>query len=800
MKFLWSWLSDFVDLSGLDPFAVADRFTLTVAELEKVERVGTGLEAIITARVERLERHPADARLKVVYLNIGREVLCVSGAPNLMEGAVVPVALVGPRLPSGVKVEARDLRGVVSEAIVLSEAELGLSDDHSGVLVLPADTPVGKPLPEAVPGVEDVVFEVDNKAITHRPDLWGHLGIAREIAAMMGRTLRKPSCLLEQGTGQPIRVIVDAAEDCPRYMAMAFCGVKIAPSPFPIARRLHLCGVRPINNVVDLTNYVMLALGEPTHAFDRRMIRGDTIWVRRAKDGEQFRTLDGREHVLSSEDLLIADAERGIALAGVMGGEESGIGEDTTEVVLEAATFNPRLVRKTSLRHGLRTESSARFEKGLDPRLPPFAVAMFANMLKSLCEGAYPAAAVSDFAQFRTELPQILLDPQMVSRRLGTEVPRERIVSILQSLEFGVASEADGLLRVEVPSHRATRDIALPEDLVEEVGRLYGYDKIPAVPPTVTEALVPQEPMRLLARQVRHLLAYACGLDEVMTYSFPSEALLQRLGLSDCPAIRLRNRLSQDHARLRTDLAQNLFLVLVRNANHAPYFGVFEVGRVFLPEPGRDGLPNQPHHVAVLLYDRNALTTESGNLLFRKVKGIVEFLLEKLAIKQFEVNRRPDSAPPWAHPNRVAAVNVCGRNAGLVAGVHARALRVLDCRGCAALAEIDLQVLLEAPRTPKTFRPVPKFPGVESDLSFLVPQRAPASEIVKVLQAHGGPYLASIRFIDEYFGQPIPSGFRSVTYRLTFQASDRTLTDEEVREAVDKIVAAARARGFSLRE
>jgi len=800
MKFSWNWLNDFVALDGVDPFEVADRFTLSVAELEGVERVGTGLDEIRTARIVGVSPHPTEPRWQVVGLDTGRgPVRCVSGAPNLEVGAVVPVALPGVRLPGGQTVEARVLGGVSSDAVVLSEAELGLSDDHSGVLLLPEDTPVGVRLPQAVP-VEDVVFEVDNKAITHRPDLWGHHGIAREVAAMVARAMRPLEDEFPQGDGPPVPVVVDDPVDCPRYMAMGYAGVRVARSPFALARRLRLCGMRPISNVVDLTNYVMLATGEPVHAFDRRRIRGGMIRVRRARDGEGFRTLDGVDHVLCGEDLLIADAERGIALAGVMGGEESGIADDTTEVVLECATFHPGRIRKTAVRHGIRTESSARFEKSLDPTLPPRAMALFTRMLAQVSPGARPVTRVADAATFRRDLPRIALDPALVSRRLGVEVPRSRTVSILTSLGFSVREGSGGTLDVEVPSHRATRDVSIPEDLIEEVGRIVGYDRIPPKPPEVVEAHVPPNPMRALIREVRRLLVLGCGLDEVMTYSFPSESLLARIAVDPGPSLWLRNSLSADQVRLRTELAHNLLQAIERNASHTPAFGLFEVGRVFFPEPGPDGLPRQPQHVGIGLYDRGASAPEQATALLRRMKGILAYLLERLEVAGVALDTPLTALKPWMHPHRALAVLASGAPIGGLAAVHPRVLKALDCPGAAVLAEVDLEALLDRPREPRRFRAIPRFPSIQADLSFLVPLHGLVGDLIGLVRANAGPYLCAVDFVTEYRGAPIPADRRSVTLRLTFQAADRTLSDAEVQSAVAQVLQAARAQGVPIRD
>lgn len=799
MKFSWNWISDWVDLSGVDVSEVADRFTMTVAELEGVEPVGAGLRGVRVGRIATLARHPNADKLAVVEIDLGggRVVRGVSGAPNLAVDARVPVALPGTVLPGGTEVGAAEIRGVPSEVVLLSEREMGISEDHSGVLILDAAAPLGASLPEVLP-VEDWVFEVDNKSLTHRPDLWGHHGLAREIAAMLGLPLKPLADTFPVGEGEPIPVRVEDAADCPRYMAMAYAGVRIAPSPFVVRHRLRAVGLRPINNVVDITNYVMMALGEPVHAFDRRTLTGGSIVVRRAADGEAFRLLDGRDLVLSPEDLVIADAERPVALAGVMGGEHSGIADDTTEVVLECATFHPSRVRRTAVRHAVRTDSSARFEKSLDPNLPPRAMAMFTSMLAAMSPGGHPVTRPADVASFGREPLRIRLDPAFVSRRLGLEVPPERTRAILEHLGFVVRVD-QGAFDIEVPSWRATKDVRIPEDLLEEIGRVIGYDQVPPEPPKAAVSLVPRMPRRELLRTLRHCLAGECGLDEVLTYSFDSRALVARLSFDPPDALAPVNPISADAATMRTDLAPNLLGCVEKNAARFPDAGLFEVGRVFRAAVDAEGVPVQPYRLGVSAWRRGAKGRDESEALFRRIKGALVHLFDRLDLADAVVEDDwTGERRSWMHPNATVAVTVGGTTVGYLCLVHPATMQALDVPGVAVLAEIDVDALVDAPRKPRSFVPVPRFPSITNDVSLVAADEVRAGSLAAAIRRGGGPFLGTVDLVAVYSGAPIPEGRRSLSFRMTFTAPDRTLSDGEVKEALDRVVREARAAGASV--
>lgn len=779
MKFSWNWLSEFVDLDGVDPAQLADRFTLAIAELEGVETIGKGLRDILIGRIERVQPHPDADKLQIVEVTVrGRLVRGVSGAPNLVVGGFVPVALPGTTLPGGRVVEVVSLRGVQSELVLLSERELGLSDDHSGVMLLDAPPQRSDRFTDGVP-IEDTLFEVDNKSITHRPDLWGHWGMAREIAALVGRPMKPVVAEHPSGGADRLDVSVEDPVDCPRYMAMCLENLTVRPSPFWLRHRLTSVGVRPISNVVDATNAVMLATGNPLHAFDRRQVHGDVIRVRRAVAGEQMTTLDGTPHALSGDDLLITDAQGPIALAGVMGGLHSQIEPDTTRVVLEAATFHPGLIRRTSVRHGLRTDASARFEKSLDPTLPQFAMAMFTRLMMQLDPGVRPSSPVFDVDHHSTTRLQIRVSPDDIARRLGTPVPAQRTRAILESLDFGV-SEEGGDFVVTVPTFRATRDIGIREDLVEEIGRIIGYDNIPPQPVMAPVTLVGRQPRRHLVTRVKEILAHECGLDEVCTYSFDSRAVLGRLGYEPEAALTLKNSLSSDMVSLRTDLMPSLLAALERNATRLNEFGFFEVARVFFDRQDATGTMVQPNHVGMVLYDRNARDDASALMLFRRAKGIVAHLFDRLDVTGGDLVSPCTTERPWVHPARQIAIRVGERTLGYLCGLHPATMGALDCLGSAVVAEFDVETLLELPVRPRRFTDIPKVPAITVDITVHVARRVAAADVQRLIGEHAGEHLVEVAFVTDYIGASVPEGCKALTFRLTYRAADRTLSQNEV--------------------
>lgn len=600
----WRWISQWVDTSGVDPIAFAGRFTCTVAEIDHVVAVGQGLERVLVADVLALAPHPNADKLRLVTVDLGSEqVTVVCGAPDLHIGMRVPFVPPGVTLPSGIAVRDGEVRGVRSPGMLASEADLGLSEDHGGLLELHGcSAAAGTPLSEAVE-LTDVLYDVDNKAITHRPDLWGQYGMAREVAAMLGKPLAVMELAVTLGQGPPLDVQVDPAAPCPRYLCARIDGVTIAPSPVDLRLRLRRCGVRPVSNVVDATNLVMLETGNPLHAFDARYVRGQTIRVRRAEPGETLTTLDGQARALHPNDCVIADGEGPVALAGIMGGANSEIRADTQAVILEAAAFEAPAIRKTAMRLGLRTESSARFEKHLDPLLPHIAARRFLRLLLAMCPDARVVSDLVDEGPYKdTAHPPVVIHTSgaYLRQRLGVtaeELSDAWLDACLEALHFGVQRAGD-LCIVTVPTFRATKDVRIAEDLVEELGRHYGYQNIRSQPPLIPARPPHTSPLRQLERDARQVLVHAAGLSEALLYGFDHEGDRQRLGLDEPGVERLgvRNTIANDMRHLRRNLAPNLIAAVERNLQQGDgqqatreglTIGLFEIGRAFVPMPIR---------------------------------------------------------------------------------------------------------------------------------------------------------------------------------------------------------------------
>ena len=809
MLISWNWLNRHVDLSGLDPRATGELFTLHVAELDGVHEIGAGLEDLRAVLVEAVEPHPGSEKLTLVSVADGdaRQTL-VCGAPNAREalGKVVVLAGAGATLPDGTVMGSATIRGVKSEGMLLSERELGLSDDHSGILILGSGTTPGQRFIDAAP-VHDWVWEVDNKAITHRPDLWGHHGIAREVALLVERDLRPLDPQVEWGTEDLVSAEIRDLDLCPRYVCAYFRGVAVTTSPEWLRCLLRATGVRPISNVVDLTNFVMMDVGEPMHAFDARFVAGHQIIVRRAEEGEIARTLDGQDRICNGETLLICDASGPVAIAGVMGGENSEIRNDTTEVILEAANFHPGNIRRTSVRLGLRTESSARFEKSLDPVAAGVAARHFAKLMVDLIPSCTVASPMVDVGAELAEPPVLELDPALVSERLGVDVAPERTRDVLERLGFGVEVAHDsGLLRVSVPSWRATKDIAIPEDLIEEIGRMHGYANIPPEPPRVAISAPRLSKAKAQERAIRRYLSDACGMYEVLSYAFTQRPMLEKLGADLGGRLEMANTISAELDRMRRSLVPNLLTFGERNSRNYRSYGLYEIGRVFHPRaPGE--LPDQPRHAGFLLvHDPKEVAAQKGELdgerQYRLLRGIAEGLLTAIRAPQPGFRRSAadeiDFRETWVHPARSATILAGDVAVGLLTLLHPRARQALDLPGPASLLELDLDAALTAGQADWSFASVPRFPAIGFDVSFDVAETVTAAELEAAIRA--GLATELLRSCELFANYHLGDGRKSVSFRMEFRSDDRSLEDTEVHERTDAMIAhVSEALGATLR-
>lgn len=793
MRVSCNWLSRHVDLSGVDLVALGRRFTMAVAELDGIEEVGLGLERVVVGHV--LEVTGLEGKkVRLTKVDCGpahglRSIIC--GAPNVAAGQYVAVALPGQRL-GDLEIAVASVAGVESSGMICSERELGLSDEHAGIMTLErAGLVPGTPLTEAVPEIRDTIFVIDNKSLTHRPDCWGHRGIAREVAALLQRPLENLDFRVEFTDERPLTIEVQDLVSCPRYSATTMSGVRVERSPLWLRLLLVRAGMRPINNLVDATNFAMLDLGNPLHAFDRRQIAGGGIVVRRATDGERFTTLDGTERTLGNLDLVIADKERAVALAGVMGGLDSEIKDDTTELVLEAASFDPARVRTTAQRLGLRTESSSRFEKSLDPRLVSDGALCFLSLVQQLCPGSRVSSAFMDVHAPFPEPIVITTSVGYIEERLGHTLGADRIVDILRGLAFGVEAGEGGALTVVVPSWRATKDIGIADDLVEEVGRIYGYDNIPPQAPLVPVARPERNAKKKLEHAVRAHLTMACALDELQTYSFDDDAFLAKMGVTPAERVRLVNAISSDEPCMRTHLAPHLVKALDKNARANEDIGVFEIGRVFLPRGPE--LPHQPTTLGALVATRQSPTPAWAG--FHWGKAIVQSLARAIERPMPRLVAGAVSLA-WAHPVRQAALVLQdsggaehgpGATVGYLAELHPLVLHRLGIEHVGFVFELDLDAWRAARAAPTGYRPLPRFPAVFRDFAVLVPAAVPAETLREAIARAEPTLVEAVGFESVYSGAGVPEGDKSIAWSVTFRHPERTLTDAEVRQAEAKI-------------
>lgn len=801
MNVPYRWLQDLVDVD-LPPADLAARLTMAGLEAENIKEIGTEWDKVYVGEVMSVSQHPDADRLVLADVDAGEHRLTVvTGAPNIAEGQKVALALAGARLVDAYADELKyktlkpgKIRGIQSEGMVCSEKELGISDEHEGILVLDHDAPKGIPLKDYL-GDTVIEFEITPNLV----HAFSIQGIARETAALVNTVAREPSIADLSGVDSSDDLArIEAPDLCPRYSGIIIDNVRVEPSPTWLTRRLAAAGVRPVNNLVDITNFVMLEMGQPLHAFDLKDVAGERIVVRRAHEGETIETLDHRIRELTTDDLLITDADKPIAIAGVMGGVNSEVTDDTTSILLESANFNMVSVRHTARRLKLRTDASARFERGIDPELVLRANLRAVQLIKNLCPDAtirtwddeYPEPAEPRSISFRVE---------RVSWLLGMDIDQHTTLDVLTRLGFRPDIQ-DGTLVVQVPSWRS--DVTIPEDVIEEVARIVGYDALPATLPVGETPEVERDPMFRLERQVRTALA-ATGAyearsyitvpeDDIATWSSEESGGLMRVVLGLDNVVRLVNPLNAEHPVLRTSLVPSLVRDVAQNLKHDKTVRLFETGHVYIGT-APDSLPEEPTLVALAWagyrdwFDRfHPRPSARDQIDFFDVKGAVELTLNRIGV----------SAPEWKgashtalHPGRTAQVSVNGERVGIIGEVRsdlARDIGVEDVR--LVIAELDLTKFLELTSgLPNAEIRVDHYLPVEQDFAIVVSQETTAAEVEDALRRNAGPLLTDIVLFDVFEGEQIGTGNKSLAYRLTFTAPDRALTDAELNKTRKKI-------------
>ncbi len=815
MKLSYNWLGEMVDLSETTADALKQTLTFHVAEIEDMERVGGGLDALITGRVVAVRPHPNADKLRLCTVERsegGDPIEVVCGAPNVAEGQVICYAPEGATLPGGpgeepLTLTRREIRGVESCGMICSERELGLGENHDGILVLPEGTPVGVPFAQAAAAcsspVEDVIFEVDNVCVTHRPDLWGHVGWGRELAALLHQELQLPAIqdLAELPTdGDAFPVAIDDEAGCRRYVGIVLENLVNGPSPLAVRRRLEALGVRSIDLLVDLTNLVLLEQGQPLHAFDLRDVRGGEIRVRAATDGETMKTLDGQERTLTTEDLVIADGEGPVAIAGVMGGEHSEVRADTTSILLEAATFDPLRVRRTATRLGLRTEASTRFEKSLDPELAMQAALRFTALCKQYVPGCSVTRPVADCYPRPFDQIELMLPYSLVRRRLGARIADTRVRSILTSLGFQ-AREQGEMVHVCVPSWRATKDIERPEDLVEEVGRIAGYHRVAPVAPIAPMVPKRPRPLRALERRVAAVLSLEMGYAEVKHRSFYSAMEAERVGLGAVEHLRVVNPSSEENSHMMQSTAPAMLQTIVRNQGRIPTGAAWEPARLFLS--GTGDLPTEISVFALTSWGPDG----SAGGRFRALVQDVRALCARLGLGDVDVANAEAPvlhaglpASVWLHPGRTAVLSHAGATLAVVGEVLPAVARTYGIEGRAVVAEIDAEVLLAAcAEGGLAYEPVMRYPVVPFDVAVLVPRKTPAGDVERVMGEAVAGSIRELHVFDVYEGENIPEGQRSLALRCELFDRERTLSTKAADALRSRVTDALTSAGWTVR-
>lgn len=782
-----NWLNDFVNTEGISIKEFCDRMTYTGSKVESYTTLGSDIVNVVVGKITKITKHPDSDHLQICMLDDGEENerQIVTGAQNVFEGALVPVAKAPATLPGGVTIKAGKLRGVESNGMLCSIGELGLTEhdmpgsDNSGIFILnsyiPSDTPLGKDIRDVLMLSDEVVeFEITS----NRPDCLSVIGLAREAKVTFDRpmTVSVPKVTeSDQNISDYLSVDVKDGRLCKRYAARVIKNVKIEPSPLWMRMRLRAAGVRPINNIVDITNYVMLEYGQPMHAFDYSMLDGSHIIVRCAENGEKFISLDGKEHLLSSSNLVIADEKKAVALAGVMGGANSEIKEETTVVVFESACFDGASVRLTAKSQGMRTESSSRFEKGLDPENCMAALDRACELVNLLGAGETVCGCI-DVYKGKKEPATIELECERINKFLGVELSKEQMTKILRDLDFKVEGDL-----IKVPSFR--EDVAEMNDIAEEIIRIYGYNKIEATPfkGNVKAGALTQ---RQVFKNRLHALICGMGFMQCNTFSFVSPKNDDMIMLS--PDSRLRrhviisNPLGEDTSVMRTSLIPNVLEVLEHNnAHNVSRACVYELSHVYIPDDDPEKLPQEPYMIAMGFYG-------AGD--FYTLKGMVEAIFSDCGIKKTRYVACPND--PTFHPGRCANIIARGSvNIGTIGQIHPAVAQEYGISAPVYMAYLPFETLFDISDFKKQYKSLPKFPATARDLSFICERELEVGEIEEVIRKSVGKLIESVELFDIYTGDRLEQNTKSVSFRITFRAADRTLTDDEVNACVDKILA-----------
>ncbi|MGY3186742.1 phenylalanine--tRNA ligase subunit beta [Lysinibacillus sp. TE18511] len=789
------WLKDYVNTQDLAPEQLAEKITRSGIEVDAVIDRAKGMDKVVVGYVVSKEKHPEADKLNICQVDVGeaepQQIIC--GAPNVDAGQKVIVARPGAHLPGGIKIKKAKLRGHESNGMICSLQELGIEGKlvakaySEGIYVLPADAEVGSDA-LAILGLRDTVLELG--LTPNRSDALSMLGVAYEVGAIFSEEVKYPEISYSTSSEKAedmLKLRVEDLQANPMYVAKVVKNVKITESPMWLQNRLMAAGVRPHNNVVDVTNYILMEYGQPLHAFDYDSLATGEIVVRKATEGEKITTLDDQERTLKATDLVITNGKEPVAIAGVMGGSNSEVTESTTTVVIESAYFDGLTVRQTSRHLGLRSDASARFEKGVDPNRVLPAAERAAALLAELAGGeVLEGTCIVD--ELDKSPARVVVSPDFINERLGMKISLEDMLSILERLKFGVEA-ANGLLIVDAPTRR--QDIKIEEDIVEEIARLYGYDEIPMTLPEGANQVGRLTPYQANRRVVRNFMEGA-GLYQAVTYSLTSEALSQRFALKAEPVTRLLMPMSEERSTLRQSLLPHLIEAAAYNvARKADTVALYEVGSVFLGQ-SEEGQPYEEEHVAAVLTGKwldHAWQGEKKAVDFFVLKGIVEGVIGKLGLEDriSFVKAEVDGL----HPGRTASILLDGEQVGIIGGLHPAEQKTWGVKDTYVM-EMNLIALLSATakEAPLAYTPVPRFPAMSRDIALIMDRTTTAGEVITAIRSAGVKLLKDVRVFDVYEGEKMEAGKKSVAFSLTYFDPERTLTDEEVVAAHNKVLKA----------
>ncbi|UCB50492.1 MAG: phenylalanine--tRNA ligase subunit beta [Deltaproteobacteria bacterium] len=803
MRVSLNWLKDYVDID-MSAEDLAERLTMSGLEVEALEPLGQSLEEILVAKILSIRPHPDADRLFICDMDTGDgEVPVVCSAPNLETGAMVPLALPGTRLPGGTVVEESQIRGERSVGMLLAEDEMGLTDDHTGIMILPSALSPGARVPQVVP-LED--WALDISITPNRPDCACVMGVAREIAAITGEQIKEPVIEIAEGA-TPIedltKVTIDDPAGCPRYAAGMIRGVELRPSPFWLRYRLHASGVRGINNVVDVTNYVMLEMGQPLHAFDYDRLRENRIVVKRAGDGERFSTLDGQSHTLNREILMICDGERSVAVAGIMGGLNSEIFAGSKNVLVESAYFDPITIRRGSKTLAISTEASYRFERGIDIEGVITALRRALMLIEQLAGGQVVKGLIDNYPRPFSP-PVIDLRIDKTNDFLGTSLSQKTIAGYLRALSLQVEEGGPNVIRVKPPTYRV--DITREVDLMEEVARLEGYDRIPVRSPHIRPSDEADTPELILPDKTREIMV-GLGFTEIITYSFisPDSAEFLRSGKDSLlrSFVKLLNPLSTDQSVMRTSLVPGLLDAIRTNIHHGEKdLKLFEWGKVFVRSE-KEELPQEvPFLGAIMtgLSDQKAWYQEERNGDFYDIKGAVEALLTALGLGGFRFKR--DHIPPHYHPEVSSHIHFRDSVIGHVGQILPEVMKSYDLESVIAyIFEVDIRTLMENMPEKKAFVPYARFPAVFRDISLIMDRRVASAEVQEIIENEGGELIETLNIYDLYEGGKMDPSEKALTFRICYRSKKGTLDGQEINRLHETIINQIRQKtGGRLRE